>query len=157
MSLPEEDRYLKTREDLIDYMTVCLGGRVAEELVFGAVTTGAANDLQKVAEITRAMVHDYAMGASATGQRAWVDVDQASEHSRRLRDEEQRELAYLAEQSARAILTKHRGKLDELAEALLEHEMLERADLDRILGDIPRLDRRATVSLRVAAADPDPS
>src|SRR4051812_36298888 len=49
MSLPEEDRYLKTREDLIDYMTVCLGGRVAEELVFGAVTTGAANDLQKVA------------------------------------------------------------------------------------------------------------
>ncbi|HEX2086363.1 MAG TPA: AAA family ATPase, partial [Solirubrobacteraceae bacterium] len=73
MSLPEEDRYLKTREDLVDYMTVCLGGRVAEQLVFGAVTTGAANDLQKVAEITHAMVHHYAMAASAAGQRALLD------------------------------------------------------------------------------------
>src|ERR671916_593564 len=78
MSLPEEDRYLKTREDLIDYMAVCLGGRVAEQLVFGAVTTGAANDLQKVAEITDAMVNQYAMGDAANGQRAWVDIESAS-------------------------------------------------------------------------------
>jgi cell division protease FtsH len=73
-----------------------------------------------------------------------------------VRDEEQRELAFLAERSARAILTEHRPKLDQLAEALLEHEVLERDDLDRILGDVKRLDRRATVGLRIAAVDPAP-
>ena len=62
MNLPDEDRYLKTREELVDHMAVLLGGRVAEQLVFGEVTTGAADDLQRVAEITHAMVHEYAMG-----------------------------------------------------------------------------------------------
>ncbi len=157
MSLPEEDRYLKTREDLVDYMTVCLGGRVAEQLVFGAVTTGASNDLQKVAEITHAMVHQYAMAASAAGQRALLDPHGASEISRRIHDEEQRELAYEAESAARELLTRYRSKLDELATTLLEHEVLDRDDLDRILGDVPRVERSPTVSLRVAATDPGDS
>src|SRR6185295_8696955 len=75
VNLPDEDSYLKTREELVDQMTVLLGGRVAEQLVFGAVTTGAANDLQRVAEITRAMVHEYAMGRSAeTANRAITDA-----------------------------------------------------------------------------------
>jgi cell division protease FtsH len=157
MSLPEEDRYLKTREDLVDYMAVCLAGRVAEQLVFGSVTTGAASDLQKVAEICHAMVNHYAMGASGSGQRAWVDLDNASESSRRMRDEEQRELAFEAEGIAREILVEHRSKLDELAHQLLEHEVLDRADLDRILADMPRLDRRsASPGLRIAASDPTP-
>ena len=154
MSLPEEDRYLKTREDLLDYMTVCLGGRVAEQMVFGAVTTGAANDLQKVAEITHAMVHQYAMAASAAGQRALLDPHGTSELSRRIHDEEQRELAFEAESTARAILARHRDKLDELATTLLEHEVLDRSDLDRILAGVPRVQRAPGVSLRVAAADP---
>ena len=68
LNLPEEDRYLKTREELIDYMTVLLGGRVAEEIVFGAITTGASDDLKRVAEISRAMVHEYAMGTSITSR-----------------------------------------------------------------------------------------
>jgi cell division protease FtsH len=157
MSLPEEDRYLKTREDLIDYMAVCLGGRVAEQLIFGSVTTGAANDLQKVAEITYAMVNHYAMGASGSGQRAWVDIETASEASRRMRDEEQRELVFEAEGISRDILTRYRPQLDELAHQLLEHEVLDRADLDRILGDVPRLDRRRpSAGLRLAATDPTP-
>jgi cell division protease FtsH len=154
MSLPEEDRYLKTREDLIEYMTVCLGGRVAEQLVFGSVTTGAANDLQKVAEITHAMVHNYAMAASAAGQRALLDPQGTSEISRRIHDEEQRELAFEAECSARTLLTRHRAKLDELAETLLEQEVLDRSDLDRILSGVPRVEREPGVSLRIAAADP---
>src|SRR4029453_17681226 len=99
MSLPEEDRYLKTRQDLIDYITVCLGGRVAEQLVFGAVTTGAANDLQKVAEITPAMIPDYAMGSNQAPQAAPTD-DTLSDLSRRIRDEEQRELAFEAHRAA---------------------------------------------------------
>ena len=69
LNLPEEDRYLKTREELIDHMTVLLGGRVAEEIVFGAVTTGASDDLQRVAEISRAMIHEYAMGTSITSRK----------------------------------------------------------------------------------------
>jgi cell division protease FtsH len=137
MSLPDEDRYLKTREDLIDFLTVCLGGRVAEQLVFGAVTTGAASDLQKVAEVTHSMVHDYAMASSDAGQRAWVDGEGPSEITRRIRDEEQRELAFEAQSAAQTILTTHRDKLEELAQTLLEHEILERKDLDRILGDVP--------------------
>ena len=54
------------------------------------------------------------------------------------------------------LLVRHRAKLDELAEALLEHEVLDRADLDRILADVPRMERRATTGLRLAAADPEP-
>ena len=53
MNLPDEDSYLKTRDELVDQMAVLLGGRVAEQIVFGEVTTGAANDLQRVAEITQ--------------------------------------------------------------------------------------------------------
>ena len=72
LNLPEEDRYLKTREELIDLMTMLLGGRAAEELVFGSITTGAADDLRRVAEIAHAMVHEYAMGTGyhlAAGRR----------------------------------------------------------------------------------------
>jgi cell division protease FtsH len=157
MSLPEEDRYLSTRDELVERMAVLLGGRMAEQLVFGVVTTGAANDLEKVAHITYSMVNEYAMGASASGQRAWIDIKSASETSRRIRDEEQRELVFEAEALARDLLTKHRAKLDELAQALLAQEVLERTDLDRILADLPRVERhRAAPDLRIAAADPTP-
>src|SRR5579872_1843674 len=82
LNLPEEDRYLKTREELIDYMTMLLGGRAAEQLVFGAITTGASDDLRRVSEIARAMVTEYAMGTAITSLRA---VDQsASETTRKV-------------------------------------------------------------------------
>ena len=61
MNLPDEDSYLKTREELIDQMTVLLGGRVAEQVVFGAVTTGAANDLEKVTSTSKHMIMRYGM------------------------------------------------------------------------------------------------
>ena len=86
LNLPAEDRYLKTREELLDYMTVLLGGRVAEQVVFGAITTGASDDLKRVADIAHSMVHDYAMGtrrrrALARRRRAAVGDDAA--HPRR--------------------------------------------------------------------------
>ena len=93
LNLPEEDRYLKTREELIDYMTVLLGGRAAEEIVFGAVTTGASDDLKRVAEISRAMVHEYAMGTSITSRRVSAEGGAVSDRTRQLRDEEQQHLA----------------------------------------------------------------
>ena len=70
LNLPAEDRYLKTREELLDYMTVLLGGRVAEQIVFGAITTGASDDLKRVADIAHSMVHDYAMGTAGVGPRS---------------------------------------------------------------------------------------
>ena len=64
LNLPDEDRYLKTRDELVDFMTMLLGGRAAEHAVFGDVTTGASDDLRRVADIANAMITDYAMGTS---------------------------------------------------------------------------------------------
>jgi cell division protease FtsH len=139
MSLPEEDRYLKTRQDLVDHVAVLLAGRTAEQLIFGAVTTGAANDLQRVAEITHAMVHQYAMGGPDAAQRAVLDVDTVADITRRIRDEQERELAFEGQRLAQELITGHREKLEALAAALLEHESLDRSDLDRILGETRRL------------------
>ena len=102
LNLPEEDRYLKTREELIDFMTMLLGGRAAEQLVFGSITTGASDDLKRVAEIAHSMVHDYAMGTGITSLR--VVADGSAEATRRVRDEEVRELADEAFRAARAII-----------------------------------------------------
>ncbi len=73
VNLPDEDSYLKTREELIDQMAVLLGGRVAEQIVFGEVTTGAASDLQRVEEITHAMIHQYAMGSAESPQSSLIE------------------------------------------------------------------------------------
>ncbi|MFN8131938.1 MAG: AAA family ATPase [Solirubrobacteraceae bacterium] len=157
LNLPAEDRYLKTRDELLDYMTVLLGGRVAEKLVFGSITTGASDDLKRVGEITRAMVHEYAMGTGLTSQRMALDGDDVSDMTRRVRDEEQRELADEAYRAATGLIGSHRTQLDDLAEGLLANEVLERADIDRIMADVPPVDRRPSGGLRVAAARaPDP-
>src|ERR1700761_2964084 len=102
LNLPEEDRYLKTREELLDFMTMLLGGRAAEQLVFGSITTGASDDLKRVAEIARAMVHEYAMGTGIGALR--VDGEELSETTRRIRDREVQELADEALRAALALL-----------------------------------------------------
>jgi cell division protease FtsH len=152
LNLPEEDRYLKTREELIDFMTMLLGGRAAEQLVFGAITTGASDDLKRVAEIAHAMVYEYAMGTGTTSLR--VVGDDASESTRRIRDEEVRALADEGFRAAMALIDGHRTQLDELATTLLSNEVLERVDIDRILGHVPRAapPRRSGGELGLAAA-----
>ncbi len=152
LNLPDEDRYLKTREELIDHMTVLLGGRIAEQVVFGEVTTGASDDLKRVAEVSRAMVHEYAMGTARAAQRAVADGDADSEAFRRVRDEEQQELAFAAEHAARELITANRDKLEELARALLEREVLERDDIDAIMSGVPRMERSPGMGLRVVAS-----
>ncbi len=81
LNLPAEDRYLKTREELLDYMTMLLGGRVAEQIVFGAITTGASDDLKRVADIAHSMVHDYAMGTAGVGRSPDGDVQALGDHA----------------------------------------------------------------------------
>jgi cell division protease FtsH len=144
LNLPDEDRYLKSREELIDYMAMLLGGRVAEQIVFGSITTGASDDVQRVAKIAFAMVHEYAMGSDPTRAQ---DVQVLSDQLRRQHDEEQRELTYAAQRRAHELIAAHRDQLDALAAQLLEHEVLERRDIDRIMGAAPP-------RLRVAAAKP---
>jgi cell division protease FtsH len=139
LNLPEEDRYLKTREELIDYMTVLLGGRAAEEIVFGAITTGAADDLRRVADISREMVHEFAMGTSIMSRRVAAEGGAVSDRTRQLRDEEQQHLSDQAMRAAARLITEHREKLDGLAGAMLRNEVLERGDIDRIMDGVPRL------------------
>jgi cell division protease FtsH len=152
LNLPEEDRYLKTREELLDYMTMLLGGRAAEEIVFGSVTTGASDDLHRVAEISRAMVHQYAMGTSITSLQVSAEGGAVSDRTRQLRDEEQQHLTDEAMRGAARLITEHRDKLDALASALLRNEVLERADIDRIMDGVPRLYRTPGHGLRVVAS-----
>ncbi|HEY8764420.1 MAG TPA: AAA family ATPase [Solirubrobacteraceae bacterium] len=135
LNLPDEDRYLKTREELIDFMTMLLGGRAAEQLVFGSITTGASDDLKRVAEIGHAMVHDYAMGTGTGSLR--ITSDGAAEATRRVNDEEVRELADEALRAALAIIDSHRPELDRLATTLLANEVLERDDIEQIMGGVP--------------------
>jgi cell division protease FtsH len=163
MNLPDEDSYLKTREELVDQMTVLLGGRVAEAIVFGAVTTGAANDLHRVAEITHAMVHEYGMGTATAGVRAVTDADIVSDLTRRIRDEEQQELAFEAQRAAYELITAHRPKLEELATALLARESLDRGEIDTIMADLEPVTRRRPYAVpppgdrpRIAAVTPLP-
>jgi cell division protease FtsH len=152
LNLPAEDRYLKTREELLDYMTVLLGGRASEQIVFGAITTGASDDLKRVADIAHSMVHDYAMGTAGVGRSPDGDV-RLSETTLRLRDEERRDLIEEARRAAQKLIVTHRAQLEALASELLEREVLERDAIERIMAGVPRLERAPGVGLRVVAAE----
>jgi cell division protease FtsH len=154
LNLPEEDRYLKTRDELIDHMAVLLGGRAAEEIVFGAITTGASDDLARVAEVSRAMVHEYAMGTSISSLKVAAEGGAVSDRTRELRDSEQQHLADEAMRIATKLITEHRERLERLAGALLRNEVLERADIDQIMDGVPRLHRNPSQALRVVATRP---
>jgi cell division protease FtsH len=134
LHLPEEDRYLKTREEMVDWMVVALGGRMAEHIVFGDVTTGAANDLAKVYEVSRKMVSEYGMGTMISSRRMPADDYSVSEATRRTIDEEQQELTDLAARRARKLIEESRDVLEEIAGELLAHEVLERETIEAIMA-----------------------
>ncbi len=138
LNLPEEDRYLKSREELIDYMKVLLGGRVAEQIVFGRVTTGASDDLAKVTAIAREMVYEYGMGTSIRAHQVPADDWNVSEMMRERRDDEVSEIAEEAYRGAQGLLTAHRTELDAIAERLLENEVIERDEIAELAGAAAR-------------------
>src|SRR6266850_897262 len=129
LHLPEEERYLETREELLDWMVMALAGRAAEEIVFGRVTNGAANDLEKVTGIARAMVFEWGMGESVTSRTMRADNYALSEETKRLRDTEQARLTDTAYAESLRLLAKHRPVLDRVAASLLEKETLDRDEL----------------------------
>jgi cell division protease FtsH len=134
--LPDEERYLHTKEELIDWMTIGLAGRAAEHVVFGRVTNGAANDLEKVTSLARAMVFEYGMAEGVVSRTMRADNYSLSEETKRLRDSEQGRLTDGAYQEAIRLLEKHRSALDRVAGALLDKETLNREDLNTLMGDI---------------------
>jgi cell division protease FtsH len=136
LNLPEEERYLHTKEELVDWMVVTLAGRAAEQVVFGRVTNGAANDLEKVTELARSMVFEYGMGDSAVSRTMRADNYALSEETKRMRDQEQARLTDHAYAEAIRLITKHRALLDRVASALLDKETLTRDELLAIFGDV---------------------
>jgi len=129
LHLPEEERYLETKEELLDWMVMALAGRAAEELVFGRVTNGAANDLERATQIARAMVFEWGMGETLTSRTARADDFGLSEETKRVRDQEQVNLTDHAYSEALRLLGTHRAALDRVAAALLERETLSRDEL----------------------------
>jgi cell division protease FtsH len=134
--LPTEDRYLHTKEELVDVMKVALAGRAAEQIVFGRVTNGAANDLEKVTEIARRMVFEFGMSEIAPSRTMRADNYALSEETKRMRDNEQARLTDHAFEEAQRLLTKHRRPLDRLAAALLEKETIDGAELKALLVEV---------------------
>jgi cell division protease FtsH len=133
LNLPQEDRYLKSRDELIDYMKVLLAGRVSEQITFGRITTGAADDLQRVTAIARSMVHEYGMGTTIRSHQVPGDDFTASEFLRQTRDEEVQAVAEEAYRGAYELLSDHRDLLDEIAERLLDHEVIENEEIREIM------------------------
>jgi cell division protease FtsH len=137
LNLPEEDRYLDTKEELVDIMKICLAGRAAEQVVFGRVTNGAAGDLEKATEIARAMVFEYGMSEHAASRTMRADNYALSEETKRLRDQEQARLTDGSYAEAVRLIQKHRSALDRVAHALLEKETLNREELEALFQDVP--------------------
>src|SRR5712691_5534622 len=154
--LPEEDRYLHTKEELVDRMIVALAGRAAEEVVFGRVTNGAANDLEKVTDIARSMVFEWGMADSVSSRTLRADNYALSEETKSLRDQEQARLTDSAYAEAVRLLRKHRAPLDRVATSLLEKETLVRDEVVALLADVEP-ESRASESVgvpQVVAANP---
>ena len=141
--LPEE-RYLYSRNALLDRMTMTIGGRVAEEIVFGDVTTGAQNDLERITKMAYAMVIDYGMSArvgqvsfNQSGQDAPMFERPYAESTAEMVDDEVRALIAEVHDRAHALLMRKRDLLDTMAEALLEQEVLGPNELVGLLGKRP--------------------
>jgi cell division protease FtsH len=136
MNLPEEDRYLQSTEELRDWLKVILAGRAAEQVVFGRITNGAANDLERATAIARSMVFEWGMGESMPHQQMRADNYALSEETKRMRDAEQRDITDGAYRDALRLVEYHRDYLDRLARALLATETLERPEIDRLLDGL---------------------
>jgi len=144
--LPEDDRYLQSKAKFEDEVTGLLGGRAAEELAFGEVTTGSSNDLENATKIARAMVTQYGMsdvlGPRTFGQkeeliflgREIAEQRDYSEEVARQIDEEVKRIIDMAYQWAMQILKDNREKLDKLAKRLIEVETLEGSELEALLA-----------------------
>ncbi len=137
ISLPTEDKFLTSRAELTDTMAMTLGGRAAEEIVFGEITTGASNDLEKVTETAKQMVMRFGMserlgprvfghdrGQPFLGREFSAEPDYSDEIAREI-DDEIRRIVESAHQTAKDLLNEKRGELDNISKILLERETID--------------------------------
>ena len=148
MVLPDEDKYSKSRNQMLDELAYTLGGRAAEELIFHDPTTGAANDIEKATSLSRAMVMEYGLSerigaiklGSVTGEpfvgMSYGHQRDYSEEIAAIVDEEVRELIDTAHQEAYDILVANRATLDKLVLELMEKETLEKDEVARVFADV---------------------
>jgi cell division protease FtsH len=165
-SAPEADRFNYERRELLAKIKVALGGRSAEEIVYDEPTTGAESDIQQLTEITRQMVGRWGM-SSAVGPVAVLPADgraplfpgtsEVSEHTQQLVDDEVRRIVDGAHEEVVMLLRENRGKLDSLAQALLEHETLDEDDAYAAAGVEHDAAAAARGDARVAASRAVPS
>ena len=147
--LPTEDRYLMTRDELLARLEVLLGGRVSEEIIFGDISTGAQNDLQRATDIARRMVMEYGMSEKlgpltyvSEPRSAHLDLGfgsrerEFSERTAQQIDEEVYGIIEASHQKAREILTSQRGMLEKLAKILLEKESMEGEELKKFVEEV---------------------
>ena len=149
--LPEDERYLLQKQELLDRMAVLLGGRVAEEIVFDEISTGAANDLERVADMARNMVRQYGMTdalgpVSYEKQRRtflgndntpWPQEKSYSDETARAMDKEVKRIIIEVKERTTELLTADREILDRVADALLENEVVSREELRELMGEAP--------------------
>ena len=156
LSLPKEDRSYRTRSELIDRIKVALGGRVAEEVVLGEISTGASSDIQQATRIIRSMIMEYGMsdaiGPIAYGEENHQvflgrDLNRERNYSEEIAGEIDREVRrYIEEayEACRTIIVENRDKLDLIAKELLERETLSAAELEELMtkGAISEKDKQ---------------
>ncbi len=146
ISLPTEDRYLTTKSALMDDLAMTLGGRAAEELVFHEVTTGAANDLEKVTATSKAMIMRYGMSEKLgprvlgrshdqpfLGREMGNDPDYSDEIAREI-DDEIRRVIEEAHDTAHRVLREHMDELHKLSAILIERETIDKDQFDRLIA-----------------------
>jgi len=146
--LPAEDRYLWTKSQFDDGLAVLLGGRVAEEIIFGDITTGAQNDLEQATKLARKMVTEYGMseklGPRIFGQRQELvflgrEISEQRDYGDKVADEIDEEVYAIiqrAYKTTKRILTRNKAKLRELAEELIARETLDEPELDRLFAGL---------------------
>jgi cell division protease FtsH len=145
ISLPGEDKFLTTRAELLDTMAMTLGGRAAEEIQFDEITTGAANDLEKVTATAKQMVMRFGMSEKLgprvfghehsqpfLGREFSAEPDYSDEIAREI-DDEIRRVVESAHVQAKSILTEHQAGLEKLAEILVKRETIEREQFEALL------------------------
>jgi cell division protease FtsH len=149
ISLPTEDKFLTTRAELTDTMAMTLGGRAAEEIVFGEITTGASNDLEKVTETAKRMVMRFGMserlgprvfghdrGQPFLGREFSAEPDYSDEIAREI-DDEIRRIVESAHQTAKSLLNERREELERISKLLLERETIDAKEFVALLEGKP--------------------
>ena len=165
--LPDEDRHLWSKQQFKDMLAVSMGGRVAEEIIFIDVTTGASNDLATATNIARQMVTRYGMseklGPRTFGKREELvflgrEISEQRDYSDRIAEDIDTEVHQLVDDAytlARNTLLEHNDKLHQIAQYLIEHETVEGDELDELFDSVAPKPDRATAAAATAVAEPE--